>query len=940
MMRAVLSPVALACAMACASGWAAAPAQQELPLSGPAYQIADQAYRAYARGDYDAAVRNAREAVRLRPDLARLKTLLQQAQTAARRGRQPRASTAGGRIDRRDIQAAQKSRPSQPADEAAARALQAADRNDLPQASREIAAAIEQAPRVVQYRLLQTDFLIRRQQYDQAEAASTRALQYIDDADDADDGALPAILHGYLLQRRDQYQDARQFYVKALQTDALGDEDMRNLRLIVADAALAAQDHAMAIAALEPLPATDPEAGERRKLAAVDEAASLPLQAPALRCLINRFGPVCSLFAAERPSRTLAAQAYRAAAQGHPRDALALFEQALRIGGANAELAARRDGVRRQLAQEPAAEAYQALADDDAATAERAASQAIAYAPDVMNYRLLLIDALERQEQYAAAERAAGEAIQIDDEDAVPLILRAYLRQRQGNYRSAREDYRQALDNDVLSDDDRRNLRLYVADAATAAADTGLATATLASLAADDKEAAWRRALLDLRQRQRSGPPPLQAPFLDCRVTPYGTVCTAAPAVGAPNALIGAIYRALATKQYDEAVKLARMLHALATANDGYRRVLAQTLTAAGRDDEASRVADGLRNDGPDLGFAYMAAMAGAPELALQTFRQADEAGKLPPQALQNAAFSAINANERQTAVQYFKRAIDAADDGTLKLAPQQLFDTRRAVSELEREWGAYVSASYRGSNNMQAGQNQAATIGDSLQIGTEAYWRPPSLNRDGRYVDLYGRITGTAYSAPTTSTDTRTGNTFSGKPAVGASSLMSAFGVRWKPLASQNLIAAFERQQPLGSAAQGDWLARLGYSYGRGTDLRADADRWNTTQLFAETGYYLQAQTYYFTSELQSGRSYLLPENWGKNTVLWPHAVLAADYNTGYPTPLAVGAGVGVNLRHWWREDHYHAPRSYADLSIQYRRKIAGDERANGWFVRAVFNY
>ncbi|NIF81879.1 bacteriophage N4 adsorption protein A, partial [Paraburkholderia sp. Cy-641] len=43
-----------------------------LPLAGSAYRIAQQAYDEYARGDYDAAARDAREAVRLRPDVARL----------------------------------------------------------------------------------------------------------------------------------------------------------------------------------------------------------------------------------------------------------------------------------------------------------------------------------------------------------------------------------------------------------------------------------------------------------------------------------------------------------------------------------------------------------------------------------------------------------------------------------------------------------------------------------------------------------------------------------------------------------------------------------------------------------------------------------------------------------------------------------------------------
>jgi len=126
--------------------------------------------------------------------------------------------------------------------------------------------------------------------------------------------------------------------------------------------------------------------------------------------------------------------------------------------------------MRRMLAREPAAAAYQALADNDPVRAEQDAGSAIGYAPDVMAYRLLLIDARQRQQHYAAAEQAAADAIAVDDEDAVPLVLRGYFRQMQRNYAGAKSDYLTALKNDNLSDDDLRALRLWVSDASHAAA--------------------------------------------------------------------------------------------------------------------------------------------------------------------------------------------------------------------------------------------------------------------------------------------------------------------------------------------------------------------------------------------------------------------------------------------------------------------------------------
>lgn len=52
------------------------------------------------------------------------------------------------------------------------------------------------------------------------------------------------------------------------------------------------------------------------------------------------------------------------------------------------------------------------------------------------------------------------------------------------------------------------------------------------------------------------------------------------------------------------------------------------------------------------------------------------------------------------------------------------------------------------------------------------------------------------------------------------------------------------------------------------------------------------------------------------------------------------MGAGVGTSLRYWFNEDKYTAPRSYWDVSLQYRGRISGDERAKGTFLRFTLSY
>lgn len=967
---AVLAPAALAQA-----------AQEEaLPLSGAAYRIASQAYRDYDQGNYTQAIRNVNEAIRLRPDVPRLHALLREAQRARQQRYQAPKRPAGGsgaitgagtalfqnrperaapwlnrasalqqqeryagalEVIEQGLRAAGplpalQQRRSQlrslAAQQAGARAVAAEEAGNHSGALSDVRSAIDYAPEVGAYRLLLVKLLIERGDLAGAYAQAQRSIA-LDEED-----AMAQAYAGYLLQQRGELAAARAMFQQAAHGDALGDADLRNLRLIGADAALAAGDGAAALDLLGELPDSDGETQQRRRLAqAITEpgmAFRPALGAPTLRCVVNRFGPVCSLFPAAAPAQTLAASAYRAAGANQLSEALALIDDAIRIGGATPELRAQKDATRRMVAREHAAAAFQASADNQPAAAQQATIQAIDFAPDVMAYRMMLIDTLLRQHQLAQAEQAADAAIASDPRDPTPQAMRGYVRQLAGHVSGARDDYQAALRDDTLSDGDRRNLALFIADALAAGGEQALASAILASLPADDAQASWRRRLL----AGTGYHPALQAPALDYRGTPYDTVCTIRASDYATNALVEAIYRAMGQQheqdqqgrqqqqQQQLALDQARQLLALAPDNQTYQRILVQALEGAGQQQEAARVRASLHDPVPGLEFAYLAQSVHAPLLASQTFSQIDAAGKLPARSLQDAGFAALNANLRPDADRYFRRAIDAGQAGELALTPQQMFDTRRAVAELEREWGGYASANYRG-DNPQSGPGANTGVGDSLEIGAEAYWRPGRFNRHGRYIDLYGRLNGTGYSSDD-------------NIATGAGSLQAAFGIRAKPLASQNLVLAFERLVPLGSAAQADWLARAGYSYGLGTDLRVGVASWNTAQVFAEAGRYLHAGTNYLTSEGQLGRSFLAPAGWTRNTTITPYAVLGADYNQGFTHPGAVGAGVGVTARHWFREDRYRAPRSSFELTAQYRLRVSGDDRAGGLILRATLTY
>ncbi len=326
-----------------------------------------------------------------------------------------------------------------------------------------------------------------------------------------------------------------------------------------------------------------------------------------------------------------------------------------------------------------------------------------------------------------------------------------------------------------------------------------------------------------------------------------------------------------------------------------------------------------------DVDTAYLAIQVWDDSAAMAAFDQASSSAMLPASALQDAAYVAGRLGRNDKSVAYFKRAIDASQAGQLPLARQELFNTRRSVADRTPTGGVYGALTYRGISAAGLAVVPGAAD-DTLQAGLEAYWRPFGYG-DGRLLELYTGLSGTLYSKAGLTT--------------GSPSVQGALGARVKPLADTNLVIALERRLAIGSEAQTDWLARVGYSWEKGLDLRVDTPSWLTAQVYAEAGRWVKLKQNYATFEGRAGRSFRLDQIHPK-LVVFPHGVLGADRNTGYEKGKenSVGAGIGTSLRYWFNEDKYTAPRSYLDMSLQYRGRVSGDERAKGIFVRFTLSY
>ena len=207
----------------------------------------------------------------------------------------------------------------------------------------------------------------------------------------------------------------------------------------------------------------------------------------------------------------------------------------------------------------------------------------MALAPDTASHRLLLMTALMLDGQLAAAEDAATDALRQDDENTVALVMRGYLRQRQGKTEEADADFDAALKQDWLDDSQRRNVRLIAADAALAGGQSARALALVEPLGAKDEAGADRVK----RARSRPAVPATltlanyPAPVQDCRDTPYGTSCELLPSdaagSGGPASLA---YAAYARQDYQEAITQARKAAQQDPGSKDLQRLLTTTLAA------------------------------------------------------------------------------------------------------------------------------------------------------------------------------------------------------------------------------------------------------------------------------------------------------------------------------------------------------------------------
>jgi tetratricopeptide (TPR) repeat protein len=598
-----------------------------------------------------------------------------------------------------------------------------------------------------------------------------------------------------------------------------------------------------------------------------------------------------ALHAADRQRVFNAADAaYKAYSRGDYAEAIRRAREAVALAPDNADyrrLLATAQGAAASAVREraflAADRAYKAEARGDYARAVVDAREAVRLLPQDRSYRRLLVDALANAGHLSEAERLASEALAQDPNDGAMLAQRGYVRQRLGRFAAAADDFAAALRAGTANATEQRNIALSLADAALAAKEDQRALDALQPYAGEQSYAVASRqayALLALDRKDEA---------------------LAAFVTGAP----------LATTPQERATML---------------RAEIGLLTDLGRKDEAKArfaqaQADGSLAAASNLDVAYLAASLGDDKAANARFERARQTNELTGSAILDAAYAAKRSSRNAEAIDYFKAGIDENAAGKLPLSAQALFDARREVAELERSWGAFVTLSYGAVGVMPSSPLAPPLVGGNLlQAGSEIFWRPPVIgNRDNSIFEVFARTFETLSDG-------------TGGP-TGAPTLQGAIGARWKPFSSFNLVLEGARVFALGHDARTDWLARVAFSDGQGTDLRVDVPNWTMWQIYAEYDrFFVKPQTV-VSFEGRFGRSFRL-DPISDRVVVTPFLALGGGYNNLLATPNALGTGPGVAVRWWFREDKYTAPMSYVDLNVQYRFKLAGDNRARGVFV------
>ena len=321
-----------------------------------------------------------------------------------------------------------------------------------------------------------------------------------------------------------------------------------------------------------------------------------------------------------------------------------------------------------------------------------------------------------------------------------------------------------------------------------------------------------------------------------------------------------------------------------------------------------------------DLDLAYAALRDKNDRAALEMFQRAFAAKPGTAAQYSDAAYAAKRLGNNATAIFLFKKALEtnAQLPTDKRVFDSQLeFGYHREIEGMSRTFGAVVNAAYQ--SNGFGPQNNI----NVMQGGLEAYWQPENAGyQNGKIFQVFARDYQTLYDKSGGMTGSRT--------------QQGSVGARYKPIGDMNVVLTAERLYRIGDLATTDWLLRVGYSTGEGTDIKPYNRDWTTWQFYTEGAYFNTAARYIQSMETRYGHSWRM-DSIDSHLVMTPHMALLGNFDSRATPQTAVGIGPGISLRYWFREDSYHAPSSWFDLTAQYLVELTNTRREQGLMLNTI---
>lgn len=429
-LRAAVGTLLLSLVLVCPAG--AQTADPDRPLEGEAYTSAEEAYKAFGQGNYQAAAIQAAASVALRPDILRLRLLLIDSLAAAGNlasAEQATVAALATFASNQELESRQASIRQRLAQQPAGEGYKALERGDPKAAIRAARKAVEYGPDVMSYRLL----LLAAQLADNSLAG---AAETASEAIKLDPGNyVPVVWRAYIYQKLGNRTLAVADFSAALGLPDLTDTEKKQIRLIAADAALASGDARAVQSLLQPYPKTDPlvvtrigdaDAAAEGKATLKGDGKLMPM--PVQNCRDTPYGSVCSL-------------------------------QAPLVQTVATPIDKKAEGI------EAAGKAYEASRAKNYGVAIEEAKKAVADTPEIASTRLLLINLQLTAARPAEAEATANRAIADGVANAEIYAQRGFARSHNGNDRGAMADWEIALARG-LPIEQVRNVRLALIDTA------------------------------------------------------------------------------------------------------------------------------------------------------------------------------------------------------------------------------------------------------------------------------------------------------------------------------------------------------------------------------------------------------------------------------------------------------------------------------------------